>query len=135
MTSGSTKQRWILIVDDSVNDTCLITEQIEHLQLEVAVETAMTAEEGLLKIRRKDYDLVLCDFKLPGITGLAFMKLSLEMRPQTPVVFVTGYDSDALKPDTEIERAYALLHKPVSSHILRQIVTDALVYRARRRAA
>ena len=76
----------------------------------------MTAEEGLL-------------------TGLAFMKLSMEIRPQTPVVFVTGYDSDALKPETDVERAYALLHKPVSIHILRQIVTDALLYRERRRAA
>jgi DNA-binding NtrC family response regulator len=132
---GFARQRRILIVDDNVGDTCLITEQIERLRLPVAVDTAMTAEEGLLKIRRENYDLVLCDFKLPGITGLAFMKVSMEIRPHTPVVLVTGYGPEVVNQDADVEGLYAMLHKPVGIHVLHQIIADALAYRERIQAA
>jgi CheY-like chemotaxis protein len=128
------EHRRILVVDDSVDDIFLLVDQIEELDLQVTIEFAMTAEEGLLKIRKKDYALVLCDFRLPGVTGVAFMNVSMDIRPDTPVVLLTGYRADELTQDTAAKQPYVLLHKPLENRVLRRIITDALVYRKWRAA-
>jgi DNA-binding NtrC family response regulator len=125
----------ILIVDDSPADTHLIEAEIQRLVATIRIDTAASAEEGLLKVRKTPYDLVVCDFKLPGITGLAFIKLSLDMRPDTPVVLLTGYGTEELERSAKHEGAFAFLHKPLSDNILHRIVKDALAYRRRIRAA
>jgi two-component system nitrogen regulation response regulator NtrX len=125
----------ILIVDDSPADTHLIEAEIQRLASRTRVETAASAEEGLLKVRKTHYDLVVCDFKLPGITGLAFMKLSLDMRPDTPVVLLTGYGTEELERSVKQEGALAFIHKPLNHNVLHRIVKNALAYRQRISAA
>jgi DNA-binding NtrC family response regulator len=125
----------ILIVDDSPADTHLIEAEIQRLASRTRVETAASAEEGLLKVRKTHYDLVVCDFKLPGITGLAFIKLSLDMRPDTPVVLLTGYGTEELERSVKQEGALAFIHKPLNHNVLHRIVKNALAYRQRISAA
>lgn len=125
----------ILIVDDSPADTHLIEAEIKRLASRTRVETAASAEEGLLKVRKTRYDLVVCDFKLPGITGLAFMKLSLEMRPDTPVVLLTGYGTEELERSAKQEGALAFIQKPLNHNLLHRVVKNALAYRQRISAA
>jgi two-component system response regulator HydG len=126
----------ILIVDDSPADTHLIEAEIQRLASHMRVDTAASAEEGLLKVRKTQYDLVFCDFKLPGITGLAFMKLSLDVRPNTPVVILTGYETaEELEHGAKQNGALAFIQKPLTQSMLRRIVNDALAYRQRMPAA
>lgn len=86
-------------------------------------------------MRKTRYDLVVCDFKLPGITGLAFMKLSLEMRPDTPVVLLTGYGTEELERSAKQEGALAFIQKPINHNLLHRVVKNALAYRQRISAA
>jgi DNA-binding NtrC family response regulator len=126
----------LLIVDDSPADTHLIEAEIQRLAAHMRVDTAASAEEGLLKVRRTQYDLVFCDFKLPGITGLAFMKLSLDVRPSTPVVILTGYGAaEEVEHGAKQNGALAFIQKPLTQSMLRRIVNDALAYRQRMSAA
>lgn len=69
------------------------------------------------------------DFKLPGITGLAFTKLAKEIRPHTPVVLLTGYGNSELVKDAHREGAYSLLNKPLHREALQRVIGDALTHR------
>lgn len=116
----------ILLIDDNSGDSILLVEEIRRARPQVVIETARTAEEGLLKVRKQVYDLVLCDFKLPGISGLAFMKLSLELQPRTPVIILTTQSTKKLEQDSYKEGAYGFLRKPVRADILDRMIHGAL---------
>ena len=116
----------ILVIDDNSVDSILLVEEIRRGRPQAMIDAARTAEEGLLKVRKMAYDLVLCDFKLPGISGLAFMKLSLELQPKTPVILLTTQSSEELEQDSYKEGAYGFLRKPVHSDILHRVIDGAL---------
>lgn len=119
-------QTRILLIDDNSGDSILLVEEIRRARPQAVIETARTAEEGLLKVRKKVYDLVLCDFKLPGISGLAFMKLSLELQPRTPVIILTTQGTEKLEQDSYKEGAYGFLRKPVRADALDRMIHSAL---------
>ena len=121
----------VLLIDDSPEDIELILEKIHPEENDLLVEAVHSAEEGLVHVRRNDYDVVLCDFKLPGISGLTFIKLAMETRPNTPVVLLTGYGTEELEHRAERESVYAFLRKPVERELLQRIIQDALAYRER----
>lgn len=114
-----------LVIDDNSVDSILLVEEIRRGRPEAVIDTARTAEEGLLKVRKKAYDLVLCDFKLPGISGLAFMKLSLELQPNTPVILLTTQSTEESEQDS-YKGAYGFLRKPVRAEILHRMIHSAL---------
>ncbi len=90
---------------------------------------AFTAEEGLLSVRKHDYALILCDFKLPGITGLSFLKLCKELRPDTPIILFSGYGTTEIEEEAANKGAFAFLHKPVEFVTLTEIIRNAITYR------
>jgi two-component system response regulator HydG len=116
----------ILVIDDNSADSILLVEEIRRARPQATIETAKTAEEGLLKVRKNAYDLVLCDFKLPGISGVAFMKLSLELQPHTPVIILTRQSTEELERDSFKEGAYGFLRKPVHADVLDRMIHGAL---------
>ena len=64
--------RPLLVIDDS-----LTTRMLEQSILESAgyqVDVATSAEEGLERVRRADYALILCDVEMPGMDGFAFIE-------------------------------------------------------------
>ena len=119
-------QTRILLIDDNSGDLILLVEEIRRARPQAVIETARTAEEGLLKVRKKVYDLVLCDFKLPGISGLAFMKLSLELQPRTPVIILTTQSTEKMEKASYKEGAYGFLRKPVRADALDRMIHGAL---------
>jgi AmiR/NasT family two-component response regulator len=64
------------------------------------------------------------------------MKLSLDVRPNTPVVILTGYETaEELEHGAKQNGALALIQKPLTQRMLQRIVKDALAYRLRIAAA
>ena len=116
----------ILVIDDDSEDSIFLVEEIRRARPQATIETAKTAEEGLLRVRKNAYDLVLCNFKLPGISGLAFKKLSLELQPNTPVILLTTQSSEELEQDSYREGAYGFLSKPLSADNLHRVIHRAL---------
>jgi two-component system response regulator HydG len=116
----------ILVIDDDSADSIFLVEEMKRARPQATIETARTAEEGLLKVRKNAYDLVLCNFNLPGISGLAFMKLSLELQPNTPVILLTTQSSEDLEQDSYREGAYGFLRKPLRADNLHRVIHGAL---------
>jgi CheY-like chemotaxis protein len=79
----------ILVVDDEP----VIVNAVEKILggEGLSVDRAGTAQGGLEKLSRTDYQLVLVDLMLPRISGLDLLLAARARKPRTPVVMITGY--------------------------------------------
>ena len=55
------------------------------------IRVAETAEDGLQAIKDEQFDIIISDFKLPGMTGLDFLKLATVTQPQAVNILITAY--------------------------------------------
>ena len=92
-----------------------------------AVTTCLTGEAALEIIADESFDLILLDYKMPGINGLDTLKAIKTAQVKTPVVIMTAYGNT----DTAIEAmkrgAYDYLNKPFQREALSRIAAEALV--------
>ena len=79
-----------------------------------------TGEEAIRYFNEHPVDLVLMDYRLPGISGEMVFKKIREMNPLVPVVFMTAYSS--------IEKAVGLLKKGAYHYITKPIEMDELIH-------
>jgi CheY-like chemotaxis protein len=78
----------VLCIDDSD-----VTLRVRKLLLETLghiVVTATSGEQGLSMFQLAHFDLVLCDYHLPGRSGEAIAALIKSVRPSTPFLLVSG---------------------------------------------
>lgn len=81
----------ILIVDDEPLMRLSVVDALEAVGHDVCA--AATGTEGIEEARRREYDLVITDLRLPGADGLAVLKAAKEARAQTEVVVITAHGS------------------------------------------
>lgn len=80
----------LLIVDDSIS---VVNSLQTILSLSgYSVDSAFNGSDALRKIYRQDYDLVICDIEMPGLTGLEFLeRVRKEFDRSLDVILMTGY--------------------------------------------
>lgn len=123
----------ILIVDDNRTFLYAARELIVRQRRGFFVETAADAEEALSAIRRQNYDVVVSDIRLPGLQGLELLEECRRIRPETPVVLITGHGDRELEEEAARRGAYAFLHKPVAAESFCAVVDRAVVQTSLRR--
>lgn len=79
----------ILLIDDDeyIRDSLSLFFQNEGCHF-IALEDA---EEGIEALKREHYDIIISDYKLPGINGLEFLKLVNDSYPDATGVLITAY--------------------------------------------
>lgn len=82
--------RRIILVEDSTFDQKRITQVLEKGLPDHTVEVVATGEECIELLSDQDYDLVLLDYWLPGISGLEVLKWIRAQDPDLPVILCTG---------------------------------------------
>ena len=105
----------ILVIEDNPLNLELVTDLLEANGL--TVYSAQTADEGLRLARELLPDLVLMDFGLPGMDGLAATR-QLKADPATRHLPVVGLTSHAMMGDEEIARKAGCdgyLTKPINT--------------------
>jgi len=100
----------IVIIDDEMKIAQLLSERIEEEGH--SVTTFSGAEEALPFIERGDTDIVLCDLRLGGMTGLELLKQTKRVAPTTDFVMMTAYASAGTAVEAMREGAYEYLIKP-----------------------
>lgn len=116
----------ILIVDDEAILAFALQKSLEKLGYQVA--TASNGLEALEHIRRdpSHFDLVITDLTMPQMTGLALALALLTLRPELPVVLMTGY-GDAIAPSKyQAAGIRERLFKPFSTSSIGRIVRKVL---------
>ena len=113
----------ILIIEDNLLNLELATDLLEANGF--VVYSAQTAEEGLRMAREISPDLVLMDFGLPGMDGLAATK-DLKANPATRHLAVVGLTAHAMKGDKEIALSAGCdgyLTKPIQTRTFAETIT------------
>ena len=84
------KMRVMLIDDDEwIRDSMSLFFESEGCSL-LALETA---EEGLDELNRQPYDIIIVDYRLPGMDGLEFLKRIKKSYPNALKILITAYGS------------------------------------------
>lgn len=107
-----------MIVEDEKIAGKIISENLKKKGFEVILFE--NGEEALLGFKQNPIDLILMDYKLPGISGEeCFIKVK-EINPFTPVIFMTAYSS--------VEKAVRLLKMGAYTYITKPIEMDELFH-------
>ncbi|MEO0509396.1 MAG: response regulator [Verrucomicrobiota bacterium] len=86
----------VLILDDDVDFNSLLTDIFE--QANYIVTSLTDPLEAVEVFQDTQYDLVVTDHKMPEMTGVEFMKRIKKIRPQVPVIMVSGYlENDTIR--------------------------------------
>jgi two-component system, NtrC family, response regulator HupR/HoxA len=78
----------VLVVDDEVRSVEALTRTLEE---DFTVFSAGSAEEGLAVLRREFVSIVLCDQRMPGISGVEFLKRVRTEWPDVVRIVISGY--------------------------------------------
>jgi len=104
-------RKHILVLDDDVALLSMLKMRLKSTGH--TVDTAETGWDGLTKLEHADYDVVLLDYLMPGITGLTVLQHIQERHPSVPVVMMTGYISSQVHAQAVAAAARACLLKPL----------------------
>ncbi|HEY4685787.1 MAG TPA: response regulator [Dehalococcoidia bacterium] len=113
------KDARVLVVEDSPSDQAIASRAlktfgIRHMRL------ADTAEDALNELGRRDYDVVLVDYQLPGMNGLQLVERLRALAPATRVIIVTGARQESI--------AVAAMKMGVSDYISKdEFLTSGIV--------
>jgi len=87
------------------------------------------AEDGLIgieKIRKEDYDLVLCDIKMPKMDGVEVLEAIKILKPEIPIVMISGHGDLDTAVNTMRLGAFDYISKPPDLNRLLNTVRNAL---------
>ncbi|HET8854361.1 MAG TPA: response regulator [Salinimicrobium sp.] len=84
----------ILLVEDNETDALLIKRQLRKLVQNCEIEVVEDLEACKYQLVNFIPDLVISDFNLPTCTGMEVLRLSQEIDPNLPLIFITGTIED-----------------------------------------
>jgi len=106
----------ILLIDDDewIRNAMRVFFETENCKI-IALETA---EEALKMIYRQDYDIVICDYKLPGLNGLTFLKQVRQAQSDALTILITAYKTADLVSEAKKIGIHAFIAKPFTSETI-----------------
>ena len=86
------------------------------------VTAAGSAEAGLTELRQQQFDLILCDFRLPGMNGLEFFQQAHEWDSQAVRVLMTAYGTPDLEAAATRAGVQEFMAKPLTLETMEQLI-------------
>ncbi len=114
----------ILVVDDERGPRELLESAL--LEEGYQVTAAKNGEEACQIFDEKKFELVITDFKMPGLNGIKLLKRIKTRAPETLVILITGYASLSSAIHAIREGAYDYLTKPFQLDELYIVVKNAV---------
>ncbi len=114
----------ILIIDDERAIRKTLNEILSYEGFKV--EEAADGEEGWKLFNEKNYDVILCDIKMPKMDGLEFLSRANEKNPDIPVIMISGHGTIETAVDAVKKGAYDYVAKPPDLNRLLITIRNAL---------
>ena len=115
----------LLYVDDEESNLRIFKDTFRR---DYVVYTALSAKEGMKILDEVKIDLVLSDQRMPEISGVDFLKYSLEKYPEPHRILITGYsDMDAIQNAINQAHIFQYIQKPWEKEKLQKVIENALL--------
>jgi len=114
----------ILVIDDEKSIRNTLTEVLEYEKH--TVEQAENGLEGLEKFRDGEYDVVLCDIKMPGMDGMEVMENLFTISPDIPLIMISGHANIDTAVYAIKKGAFDFIEKPLDLNRLLITIRNAM---------
>jgi DNA-binding NtrC family response regulator len=114
----------ILIIDDEKAIRKTLSEILSYEGYKI--DEAGDGEEGLKKFRDVEYDVVLCDIKMPKIDGMEFLEKAKELNHDVPVIMISGHGTIETAVEAVKKGAYDYISKPPDLNRLLITIRNAM---------
>ena len=116
----------ILIIEDEAAIRRVLTKILSEESSTYLVEEAANGLEGLEKVKASDYDLILCDIKMPKMDGVEVLDAVKKIKPEIPMVMISGHGDMETAIQTMRMGAFDYISKPPDLNRLLNTVRNAL---------
>ena len=89
------------------------------------VEIFEDPEQALIRLGRKEFDVVVTDIRMDEIDGLTVLQFVREKWPRTKVIMITGYAMMSLAREAMEKGAFDFIAKPFKPDDLRRVIAKA----------
>jgi DNA-binding NtrC family response regulator len=100
----------ILIVDDDAGVLRLMNETLELRGY--APKAIQNSRDAAKLLKHEAFDLIITDVVMPYIHGLEILQIAKSRKPETPVLFVTGYAHRQIIKEGLLQGGYGFIEKP-----------------------
>jgi len=114
----------VLVVDDNRDLGELTSEILKERGFRVNI--AFDGVSALAKIKQESYDLMILDYRLPGISGLTVLEKTQQIRPNLKTIMISAFGNDSTRARARELGAYAFLDKPFNIDGLVKVVKKTL---------
>ena len=114
----------ILLIDDEKSIRNTLREILEYESHQV--DEAGSGPDGLKKIKENQFDVVLCDVKMPKTDGVEVLEQGLEIKPDTQFIMISGHGTIELAVECTKKGAFDFIPKPPDLNRLLVTVRNAL---------
>ena len=116
----------ILIIEDEAAIRRVLVKILSEENSTYELTQAQDGLEGIEKIRDQDFDLVLCDIKMPKMDGVEVLQAAKKIKPETPMVMISGHGDLDTAVQTMRLGAFDYISKPPDLNRLLNTVRIAL---------
>jgi DNA-binding NtrC family response regulator len=116
----------ILVIEDEASIRRVLKKIISEENETYHVEEAEDGLLGLEMIKNNDYDLVLCDIKMPKMDGVEVLEKAKKIKPEIPIVMISGHGDLDTAVNTMRLGAFDYISKPPDLNRLLNTVRNAL---------
>ncbi len=120
------KMSKILIIEDEAAIRRVLKKIISEENENYQVEEAEDGLQGLEMIKNTDYDLVLCDIKMPKMDGVEVLEKVKKIKSEIPMVMISGHGDLDTAVNTMRLGAFDYISKPPDLNRLLNTVRNAL---------
>jgi PAS domain S-box-containing protein len=127
----------VLVVDDNASSRQILEKILESFSFEVTL--AASGEEGLAELestaKDQSYDLVIMDWKMPGMDGIEAskrIKHHKDLGNIPPIILITAYGREEIMQQAEQLGLEGFLLKPVSQSVLFDAIIQAMGHEVRK---
>jgi len=116
----------ILIIEDEAAIRRVLKKIISEESNSYEVFEAEDGMQGVELIKENDYDLVLCDIKMPKMDGVEVLQYSKKLKPELPFLMISGHGDLETAVNTMRLGAFDYISKPPDLNRLLNAVRNAL---------
>ena len=113
----------VLVVDDEEQFLKVFSQRLEGRGMKV--DTSTSGEEALTKVKGKDFDAIILDLAMPGLSGIETLKRIRNENPDLQIIILTGHGSIEKGVEAIKEGAVDFLEKPADVNKVMEKISEA----------